>query len=160
MRGLSSLVAAVLVIAMTLLIAMIVSSYVREATVTESSQVRAKISELVNCSLAGLEIQSVFLDTSQNNTRVVVRNVGQQRETVISADIFNRTGGKGSVLTPTLPASLAKGDVVNIVFNVSGTNNPTTHNSSLPNVTCASFSQVIVSSECITTKFDRTPNNC
>jgi len=160
MRGISSLVAAVLIIAMTLLIALIVSSYLRETVTTESSQVRAKTTELVNCSLAGLEIQPVFLDTAQNNTRVVIRNVGQQRETIISADIFNRTGGKGSVLTPTLPASVAKGDILNIVFNVSGSNNPTTHNSSLPNVTCTSFSQVIVSSECITAKFDRTPNNC
>ncbi|MBI2578153.1 MAG: hypothetical protein HYW26_00425 [Candidatus Aenigmarchaeota archaeon] len=147
-KGMNTLVAAVLLIAITLVIAVIVSTAISGLAKTGSAEVQTRAASFVNCSSSDIDVTQVYLDTGPMNvSRVAVRNNGQQRETIISAAMFNKTGFTAAPLT-TFPVSLARGDVTNLLFNITG------------NVTCASFSQVVVTTECTFETFAQAPKNC
>ena len=153
MKGVSTLIASVLLIAVTLLVSLIVSTSFTNLAKTQASTIQTRTTEAVNCTSSDVSIDSVFVDTSSRNiTRVLVRNSGLIQENIVSAQIANKTGVTGSVVT-SLPLAIARGDVVSIVFNISGSG-------AAQNITCASFDQVTVATECTIVKYSRTPTNC
>jgi len=147
MKGVSTLVAAVLLIAITLVITIIVSTTVSNLVKTEASSVQTKVSAFVNCSGSDVDIQAVYLDPGSNVVRVTVRNSGQQRENIVAGQMFNRTGGTGAAIT-SFPVSLARGGSTDVLFNATA------------NVSCASFSQVVLTTECTFDFWDKAPKNC
>lgn len=159
-KGISTLIAAVLLIAVTLLISLIVSTSFTTLAKTQTATVQTRTTEAVNCTSSDMAIEGVFIDVSTRNiSRVLVRNSGQITENIISAQIINKTGGTGTVLT-TLPLGVSRGDVVSVVFNISGTTSVVTGNTTLVNVSCGNFDRIIITTQCTIVTYSRTPTNC
>lgn len=149
MKGVSPVIATVLLLAITIMISMIVSTSLTDLTKTQAATVKTKTAQAVNCTSSDITIEAVYLDTATtvNQGRVTVRNAGQIAENIQSAKMFNKTGSEAAATT-TFPVALARGSLTTLTFNITA------------NVTCSSFSQVIVSTECINAEFTSTPKNC
>lgn len=147
MKGVSTIIATVLLLAITVLISIIVSTSLTTLTKEQASTVGTRTTQAVNCTSSDVSVEAVYLDTAPNIGRVTVRNAGQINENIISARMYNKTGVEAANLTQ-FPVPISKGSLTTINFNITG------------NVTCASFSQVIISTECVTDVFDSTPKNC
>lgn len=147
MKGVSTIIATVLVLAITVLISIIVSTSLTTITKEQASTVGIRTTQVVNCTSSDVSIEAVYLDTATNVGRVTVRNSGQINENIISAKMYNKTGIEAVNLT-SFPVALSKGSLTTINFNIT------------TNITCTSFSQVIISTECITDIYDSTPKNC
>ncbi len=155
-KGISTLIAAVLLIAVTLLISLIVSTSFTTLVKTQASTIQTRTGEAVNCTSSDINIESVFIDgTPRNQGRVLVRNSGQIQENIVSGQIVNKTGVAGALLT-TVPLPIARGDIVSVLFNISYNNTVSTVN----NITCANFERVIITTECTIVTYSRAPTNC
>ena len=156
-KGISTLIAAVLLIAVTLLISLIVSTSFTSLVKTQASTLQTRTGEAVNCTSSSIDIESIFVDFTKGTTRtaqVVVRNSGQVRENIISAHIINKTGGTGNSMTA-FPLGVAKGDIVTFEFNLNNT-----AASGGVNITCTNFDRVIITTECTVVAYSRTPTYC
>jgi len=149
MKGISPLLAAILLIAVTVSIATLVMGWV--STVVRGSQatVENRTTEAVNCASAGISIDDVYVTAGSSGTaRVIVRNSGQADDLAIqSADIYNRTGDRfgsdGLTLT-----DFDRGEVATLSFSLVSTGS------------CPSdFVEAIVSTDCpgISAKFSSRP---
>ncbi len=85
MRGVSPLVATVLLLAFVVSLAMIVggwfSSYVRGVT----GEVEETSEEAIGCSGASVAIERIYIDTSKNTSQILVKNMGTIKLTVKGA---------------------------------------------------------------------------
>jgi len=153
MKGISTLIASVLLIAVTLLISLIVTTSFTTLAKTQASTIQTRTTEAVNCTSSDISIDSVFIDTgSRNTSRVLVRNSGLIQENIVSGQMLNKTGVTAAVIS-SLPLAIARGDVVSVLFNISGTG-------ATGNITCANFDRVILTTECTIVTYSRTPTNC
>lgn len=148
MKGVNTLIATVLLLAITVLISLIVSTSFTQITKEQTSTVATRTSQAVNCTSSDVNIEAVYLDTAANRGRVTVRNSGQINENIVAAKMYNKTGVEAALNATTLPVAISKGSLTTLNFDIT------------TNVTCASFSQVILSTECTTEVFDSTPKNC
>ena len=147
-KGVSPLVASVLLIAMVTLIAGIVMTWTTSLTKESAASISNRTGGAVECAGSSIEIQSVFLDFSANKSRVLVRNSGQRVESIISG-IFQNNNGESSGNLTVLPFSIGIGDQKTIEFNLTGKINA-----------CTNFSQVIIASDCQDDKYNKKPANC
>lgn len=147
-KALSSVVTAVLLIAIALIVVTLFSSWISNLTQEEGTTITNKTSTVSACSNSGINIDEVYLETSTNTSRAVVRNTGRATEVIVSAVILSKTGVNGTLNT-SLPLSIASGDIKILVFNVTG---------AIPN--CGNFSQVRVATECTSDFFREAPRNC
>ena len=155
-KGISTLIAAVLLIAVTLLISLIVSTSFTSLVKTQASTLQTRTGEAVNCTSSDINIEGVFIDDApRDQSRVLVRNSGQIQENIVSGQIVNKTGVAGALLT-TVPLPIARGDIVSVVFNTSSN----TTVSAVNNITCANFDRVIITTECTIVTYSKTPTNC
>ncbi len=153
-KGVSALLAAVLLIAVTVAIATLVMGWL--ATITRATQVTVsnRTVEAVDCSSASLVIDEVYIDSGINQTqRVIIRNSGQTDNLqIIAAQIYNSTGGNFSANS--LPIqNFNRGNVTTLVFI-----------DRLANITVVdscpgAFSRVLVSTNCggVSAEFTGTP---
>ena len=149
MKGISPLLAAILLIAVTVSIATLVMGWV--STVVRGSQatVENRTTEAVNCASAGISIDDVYVTAGSSGTaRVIVRNSGQADDLAIqSADIYNRTGSNFGADGLTI-LDFDRGEVVTLTFSLVSTGS------------CPSdFVEAIVSTDCpgISAKFSSRP---
>src|SRR3989344_4449884 len=147
MKGISTLIAAVLLIAVTLLISLIVSTSFTSLVKTQASTLQTRTGEAVNCTSSDITIEAVYIDALANRARLTVRNSGQIRENIVRSVMINDTGSTAAP-TDTYPISLAKGALTTLIFDIT------------TNVTCTSFNRVALTTECTIATFDRNPNNC
>jgi len=148
MKGISTLIASVLLIAVTLLISLIVTTSFTTLAKTQASTIQTRTTEAVNCTSSNINIEDVFLDTASVQTgRVTVRNAGQIRENIVRGTMLNDTGSTAAAFE-TYPISISRGALTTLTFNITG------------NITCANFNRVIVTTECNVETFDRNPKNC
>ncbi len=146
-KGVSGVVAAVLLIAIVLILLVTVNSWLTSLTQSSTTAITNSTTEFVNCAASGIVIEDVYLDFSSNLSRVSVRNTGRNTENIVSALMVN-TNGQAASLNSSLP-NLAIGDIKTIVFNINGT------------ITgCSNFSQVRVASSCTSGIYKLKPNNC
>jgi flagellin-like protein len=150
MKGISPLIAAVLLIAFTVAIATLVMGWFSTLTRTTTETVSNKTSESVSCSNAQIGIQDIYITAGNSATgsaRVIVKNTGFKTLGVTSLQIYNTTGhnfssgfsGVGSFP----PGSIQTFSIENVSI-----------------ITCpTTFSKVIVTSNCggVTDTFDGTP---
>ncbi len=136
MKGLSPLVATVLLVAFTVTLATIISGWFTTVTESTASTVSNKTEIATRCSSASLSIDDVYSGTGANITaRAAVRNSGSAGLTIKSAQLFNSAGFNFTAAN--LPVSLERGEAATIeFFYVNITSCP------------ASFSRLIVSSDC------------
>ncbi len=150
MKGISPLIAAVLLIAITVAIATLVSGWI--STVTRSTQIAAenKTSEAVDCAAASISVDQIYLDN--NTLRVVVRNSGQANDLVVgNVSVITNIG---NVLTfPSAPAltDFDRGESYSFAVSLGSAIGP---------ITCpTNFSKAIVTTTCggVSSVFDKTP---
>jgi len=130
MKGVSPLVAAVLLIAFTVAVSMIVmgwfSTFVRGTT----ANISGTTEEAIGCNVASISIEHVYI--SGTTGTIVVKNTGFKDFTTVKGIIVNTTGGTcdlGSI-------TLSKG----AVDDISGTCNAIAN--------CNAFDRAIVTTEC------------
>ena len=147
-KGISPLLAAVLLIAVTVAIATLVMGWISTITRTTQVTVSNRTSIAVDCASSAIVIDDVYINTGAFTGTVIVRNSGQADDlTITFANLYNATG---TVVTPaeTLPvADFDKGEIQTFTYTAIG----------IP--TCANFSKAIVATNCagVSATFDRTP---
>ena len=147
-KGISPLIAAVLLIAFTVAIATLVMGWFSQLTRTTTTTVSNKTTEAVGCSNAQISIEDVYLrlNTTESDARVLVKNSGFSTIGITSLQVYNTTGHNFSTGFGTA-SSLAPGSIV--AYNITLVSIPT----------CATFSKVIVTTNCggVTDVFENTP---
>jgi flagellin-like protein len=150
MKGISPLIATVLLVALTVAIASVVTTWMTTLSKEKSSVIGNKTDVAIDCTAANIDVKDVYVDFSSNISRTIVWNSGQVGISVTDASLFNKQG-ESAVLNSTLPVSLSPGSMATIRFNVSGVFS-----------NCLNFSQVLVSTDCvgISDRFTGTPKGC
>jgi flagellin-like protein len=149
-KGISPLLAAVLLIAVTVSIGTLVMGWLGTIMRSTQTEVSNTTTEAVDCSSAGIIIEDVFLSSGFNKTaRVIARNSGfLDGMQIISAQIYNRTGSNFSASS--LPVTnLNKGNLTTLSFSP---------NATIVNACPDDFSRVIVSTNCGSTEFTAVPS--
>ena len=147
MKGISPLIAAVLLIAFTVAIATLIAGWFSTLTRTTTASVTNKTDIAVDCAGAGITIDQVYVEPGTTKTaRATVRNTGLATLSLVSAQLFNTTGNNFTTST-SLPATLNRGNITSLVFSVNVSACP------------GSFSRVLVTTSCggVESTFDSTP---
>lgn len=149
-KGVSPLIAAVLLIVISVTIAGLVFSWLNTFTTEAQRKVDNRTSESINCAGASIRIKEVYLQNGSNGTvRTVVENTGFVNNITISgAQVFNTTGNNFSANNT--PITLNRGDIVTILFTGVSVQQ------------CSNFSKVFVATQCggINDVFDGSPKGC
>src|SRR3989344_8019200 len=95
-KGISPLIAAVLLIAFTVAIATLVMGWFSQLTRTTTTTVSNKTTEAVACSNAQVSIDGVYirLNATESDARVLVKNSGFSNLGITSLQAYNTTGAK------------------------------------------------------------------
>ena len=150
-KGISPLIAAVLLIAITVAIATLVTGWVSSVTRSTQASVENRTSEATYCASASIAIDQVYL-VGNGTARVVVRNSGGADDLVLSnVTVFNATGSQFS--SAAVPITLDRGE--SYTFTISTTGIAVMHISGCP----AAFSKALATTNCggVSAAFDRTP---
>jgi len=128
-KGISPLIAGVLLIAFTLAVAAIISGWLTSLTKTTTEKTEKGVSTQVECSKAVIEIDRVW-ENPTGNTSVLVHNKG-------TVDL---TGGFslvcGDNIKENTSVNVTAGSIESVIFNVdcSGTSSVTISSKSCPSV--------------------------
>lgn len=148
MKGISPLLASVLLIAVTVAIATLVMGWVSTVTRTTQTTVSNRTAAAVDCASAAVVIDDVYIATGALNATVIVRNSGQTNDLELSsAPLYNASGNSANP-SQTLPVrDFDKGQIQVLTYGSTGIGS------------CAAFSKAIVSTNCagVSATFDRTP---
>ncbi len=152
MKGVSPLIAAVMLIVVSMTIATIIYGSL-STTIRSSTAITSNTSaKTVECTSASVSIQDVFISgsSSSSTVRAIVKNSGYTDDLVVQdGQVFNKTGSNFS--TPDTPVTnFDRGNIVTLTFS-----NVSFSSASCPNA----FSKVIVTTNCggISNVFDGTP---
>ena len=155
MKGISQLIAAVLLIAITVAIATLVTGFVSSLTRSAQVSVENKTTEAVDCASAAISIDQVYM-VGNNTVRVVVRNSGQINDILIyNVTVFNSTGSEFSFGT-TVPVLTNFDRGTAYAFTIT---NPASLGTVFGRTCPADFSKAIVTTSCggVFAVFDKTP---
>ncbi len=145
-KGLSPLLATVLIISIAVVVASILAAWFPGLLSGETRTISNKTGVIVSCGI--VSVQDVYLDFDSNVSRVFVRNSGPS-EKLKSATLLTTKGIAIPNLTE-FPLTVNQGQLATIEFNISGYI-----------TACANYSQVILSTEkCTSDKYDVRPKNC
>lgn len=153
MKGISPLIAAVLLIAFTVTIGIIVFGFLLNTTRQATTTTGNKTTEALRCSSAGIKIEDVFITGQANYTtvRLIVKNTGFTDDlSIIAAVVYNKTGVNFSTSDPLPLTDFDRGEITTLTFN----------NVNLSGGGCPSaFSQARVATDCggVDDTFDGTP---
>lgn len=147
-KGVSPLLAAVLLIAVTVAIATLVMGWI--STVMRSTQVTVsnRTVDAVNCASASIVIDDVYINSVARTATVIVRNSGQADDLQLTfAPLINSTGNSVSPAESLPVTGFDKGMIQSFTYTSTGINS------------CANFSKAIVATNCggVSATFDRTP---
>ncbi|MDI6721712.1 MAG: hypothetical protein QMD85_04940, partial [Candidatus Aenigmarchaeota archaeon] len=147
-KGISPLVASVLLLAIVVSLSVIIGSWMNALSKDTTATVGNKTAESISCSSADITVESVYITAgTSGSSRVQIRNRGFQGLTLTSAQLINKTGHNFSA-SGTLP-TLARGEIAQLSFS----------STSVP--TCPTdFSKLIVTTSCggVSHVFSGTPN--
>lgn len=149
-KGVSPLVAAVLLIVITVSIVGIISGWLTTFFIDTRETVTNRTDSQVGCTGSSLNIESVYVaiaNGTSGNVRAVVKNDGVIDDTITAAQYLNTTGHNFST-TAALPISFGRGSIKTLLFE----------NVSIQN--CTAFSQVVVSTNCATGRYKKGPEGC
>jgi len=106
MKGISPLIAAVLLIAFTVSVSMIIMGWFSTFTRTTTANISASTTEAIGCNAASINIEHIYLTATRGS--IVVKNTGF-KDLSVSGMIVNTTGGVCS-----FTGSVAKGAVTSL----------------------------------------------
>ncbi len=127
------LIAAVLLIGVVLIVAVLVLNWASSLTKKETTHITNKT---LDCSTAGISIESIFINLGGNVSRVSVRNSGFSGDVLVDGVVLNTVGQAAANLTA-FPIDFPKGALETVEFNISGKIS-----------TCSNFSRAIISTQC------------
>ena len=153
-KGISPLIAAVLLIAFTVAIATLIAGWFSTFTRSTTSAVTNKTNLAVDCSSESISIKEVYVKTNSTNpatVRALVENNGfTDNLNITSAFVFNSSGQ--STISSNIPVTgFNRGNIVAITFNAVG-------GVAIP--TCpTNFDRVVVATDCggVSDTFTGTP---
>jgi len=149
-KGVSPLIAAVLLIVISVTIAGLVFSWLNQFTTGAQRKVENRTGEAVNCAGASIRIKEVYLQNGSNGTaRVVVENSGYVNNlTIAGAQVFNKTGHNFSANNT--PLTFNRGEIVTLLFT------------GVSAQQCANYSKIFVATQCggINDESEETPIGC
>lgn len=134
MKGISPLIASVLLIAFTVSVSMIILGWFSSFAKSSTSNISSSATEAIGCNNAGVSIERIYV--TGTNAAIIVKNTGY-RDLNISGMIVNTTGGSciGSTVT------LTRGNITNLALT-------NCYPSSMGGSSCSSFSRAIVTTNC------------
>ena len=134
MKGISPLIASVLLIAFTVAVATIVMGWFTTFTRTTTANVSTQANNVVGCSSASVQITHVY------NGRVIVENTGFKNFTNVVAAIINTSGG----MCNSTATTLAQGQIKAItVTGDCGTLDDTTFDRAVVTTDCGGISDTV-----------------
>jgi len=138
MKGISPLLASILLIAITVTVASLASGWFTSTIRSSAATTSNRTEEALDCAGSSISIDDIYITgTASATIKAVVRNNGQTDGlTIQSAQAFNRTGGNFTS-TSTPVTSLNRGSIATLSF-VTGSF------ASCP----AAFSQLLVTTNC------------
>ncbi len=142
MKGISPLLAAVLLIAIVLVVSVISMDWITTLSSKEGRVIQNKTTE---CSTASSVIQDVYVDLSTNICRISVRNTGFGSDELQSAVVLSKRGESSTAITA-FPISFPQGAIQNLEVNISGII-----------TSCDNFSKAVVSTSCVSAEFSEEP---
>lgn len=151
MKGISPLVAAVLLIAFVVAIATLVMGWMGTFTRETTSTISNKTTEAVDCASASINIDDTYLSSGvDGSVRATVRNVGFADNLVVKAASFYKTNGDVWNQTD-VDTDFDKGEIITITFSTTN-----------GYIACGNFSRVTVTTQCggVSDNFDGTPQGC
>lgn len=150
MKGISPLLATMLLISITIFVATILMNWSSLFVTTTAGNSENKSEEVINCFNGGINIDDVYLTTGSSGTaRAIITNTGTLDHMRVSKAVLLTNLGNNYTITNTGITDFNRGDVATITF--SGINVPA----------CANFSKVIVTSSCgATYSFQKLPKGC
>ncbi len=101
-KGISPLIAAVLLIAFTVAIATVIMGWMSTTTRTTTSNITGKTETAVGCSDAAVKIDHVYV-TSGGSGAIVVVNTGF-KDLTVNGTVYNNTGASCTGTAVSLPA--------------------------------------------------------
>ncbi len=107
-KGVSPLIAAVLLIAFTMAVAAILTAWITTFTEEQTGEVGNRSSQVVECSFADMAIFDAVWDSGGNNVTVSVANTGTVDLTDVNIFVFK----DGSRVATTNTGSIASADIV------------------------------------------------
>jgi len=142
MKGVSPLVASVLLIAFTVAIATIIMGWMGTFTRETTSTISNRTTEAVDCASASINIDDVYISGSGSSSataRAIVRNTGFADNLVLkNAQLYNTTG-YNFTNTSELDQDFDKGEILTISFGGTGLGT---------GISNTAFSRVTVSTTC------------
>ena len=148
MKGISTFIASVFLIAITVVAATLYMGWYSTLITGHSRVVENKTITAIDCTAAKISVLDVYMDFANNVSRVNVRNSGQTDDIIVAVFVYNSIG-INATNSSEVPKVIRKGDTLTFEFNITGT---------IP--ACGNFSKVIVASECKTETFTSTPKGC
>ncbi len=145
MKGISALLATVLLVAFTVALATIVFSFLSTTVRTTTTTTTNKTTEALDCSVAGISIQDVYASGSSgaSTVRVVVKNTGFTNGlSIVNAVVYNASGV--NFTTGDVPLTgFDRGEIATLTFNnvnLSGGGCPTAFSQAIVATTCGGIS--------------------
>ena len=151
MKGVSPLIAAVLLIVIVVSITALVSGWLTTFFSGTRETVNNRTDAQVGCTGASIYVETVYVgiaNGTSGNVRAIVKNDGVIDDSITAAQYVNPTGHNFST-TVTMPiTSFSRGSIKTLLFE----------NVSIQN--CTAFSQVVVSTNCISARYKKSPEGC
>ena len=150
MKGVSPLVAAVLLIVIVVSITGLMSGWLTSFFTGTRETVTNRTDTQVGCTGASIYVETVYAviaNGTSGNVRAIVKNDGVIDESITSAQYINTTGHNFSTITA-LPMTFNRGSIKTLLFE----------NVSIQN--CTAFSQVVVSTNCASGRYKKNPEAC
>ncbi|MBI4015058.1 MAG: hypothetical protein HY365_03850 [Candidatus Aenigmarchaeota archaeon] len=136
MKGISPLIASVLLLAITFTLATVLSPWALTLVRKDTQTLSNKSSSVTECNV--VTIENVYLDFQNNVSRMYVLAKGDAQ--VVSASILNKKGVNMALANASqLPLDMSRGQRALITFNLT---------SALP--ACANYSKSVITTNCLT----------
>ena len=134
MKGVSPLIASVLLIAFTVSVSMIIMGWFSSFTKTTTSNISSSAAEAIGCNNAGVSIEFIYI--TNTSASMIVKNTGYVALNA-SGTILNTSGGACF----SAQTSLTKGNVTSLLLMGC-------FPSGMGGSSCPSFSRAIVTTNC------------
>ncbi len=151
MKGVSPLVATVMLIVIVVSLVALISGWLTTMLTDTRETVSNRTSESVHCTGAAISIESVYIVTNstEGTASLILKNNGIVDElNVISAVLYNVSGDNFSAVSEMPITNFGRGAITTIRFG----------NTSFED--CSSFSEAVVATNCASAKYKIKPTNC
>jgi len=146
MRGISPLVAVVLLIAFVVSLTALVSGWLTSYIRGMTSNISETSSRMVGCSGASIEIEHIYIDSAAGTAKMLIENTGSV-DLVVKGIIVDVNGNSCSNQTG---ISVTKGSIVELYFENCSPMNRTTFSRAAATTNCAGVGDEVTSLDRVT----------